>query len=477
MRKVMIWFLIMLFTLSMAGSALAKPANIIDALATANDELRSKNDGTDYFGTINKQGKLINEPNWEKNSLFSYGTPQEASPGSNNFDPVTKQYRYHGYTMNGEKYTNTFFRNDTTEIVDVSSNSTNWILRPWSNDSVQNFVINVMHEPKLEQINPFNNDPSLLESIKQGFENLKLYNPYIQFERTGKQWQEYVHVLQPPTKYTFGMGRLFRLVGGQMRYLTIPLPPLVQAERNLVAVSMEPGIPEGKNATVGQRYTGAVTFRNDSEEALTAPVGVWHNGYALNLINPTGQNFLSPGAIIFGPKGTPEATKKFIFEYGPVVGSKLLGVVNHAPTAVTVQGESNVEDNVVEATIPVSGYDVSIKVVPLKKDWKIDQPTVMVESTVTVKRKDNIPGAIPVKVTLNGAGGPKTHIVNLNPGEYKQYPYHFKAGPGTYTIHAEAWPSDGSWSDIHPPDNTARTTVNVSRMNLPKGDYEIRVGL
>ncbi|WP_420536366.1 Athe_2463 domain-containing protein, partial [Desulforamulus ruminis] len=218
MRKVMIWFLIMLFTLSMVGSAFAKPANIIDALATANDELRSKNDGTDYFGTVNKQGKLINEANWAKNSLFSYGTPQEASQGSNNFDPGTNQYRYHGYTMNGEKYTNTFFRNDTSEIVNV--NSANWILRPWSNDSVQNFVINVMHEPKLEQINPFNNDPDLLESINRGFENLKDYNPYIKFERTGKQWQEYVHVLQPPTEYTFGMGRLFRLVGGQMRYLT-----------------------------------------------------------------------------------------------------------------------------------------------------------------------------------------------------------------------------------------------------------------
>ncbi|WP_420536364.1 Athe_2463 domain-containing protein, partial [Desulforamulus ruminis] len=210
--------MIVLFTFSLAGFASAEPANITEALATANNELRAKFFGGDYFFTQNIQGKPINEALWAKSKLFSYGAPQEASPGSNDFDPSTNQYRYHGYTRNGEKYTNTFFRNDTTEIVNV--NSANWIFEPWDNATVQNFVTIVLKEPQLESTNPFNNDPAMLESINLGFENLKDYNPYIQFERTGKQWQQYVHVLQPPTEYTFGMGRLFRLVGGQMRYLT-----------------------------------------------------------------------------------------------------------------------------------------------------------------------------------------------------------------------------------------------------------------
>ena len=472
MRKIITLFLITLFVLGMAGSALAKPANITEALFQANQDIKDKYYGIDYFFSQNVDGRTINEANWAKNSLFSYGTPKEASPGNNDFDPVTKHYRYHGYTMNGEKYTNTFFRNDTTEIVNV--NSAIWILKPWKDTTVQNFVTNVMHEPKLKENNPFNNDPALLESINQGFENLKPYNPYIQFERTGKQWQEYVHVLQPPTKYTFGMGRLFRLVGGQMRYLTIPLPPLIQIEKNLVAVSIETGIPEGETPTVGQRYTGTVTFRNDSEEALTAPVGVWHNGYALNLTDPAGSAFLSPGSIAFGAKGTPEATKSFTFDYGPVVGSSLLGAVNHAPTAVDIPGETNQEDNVVEATIPVSGYDIKIALSG-QTHYQCISDTIAVGQKLKITRKDNIPGNI--KATVKGTGGPYpfSSTIELASGASKEQEYSFPAAPGTYSIQAETWPV--GLEDIYPVDNKAQVKIVVTRSELPDYDKNVRSNL
>ncbi|AEG61975.1 Athe_2463 domain-containing protein [Desulforamulus ruminis] len=258
MRKIMTLFLIILFVFSMAGFASAEPANITEALATANDDLRAKNDNGNYFFAQNEQGKPINEGLWLKSKLFSYGNPQEASPGANDYDKNTNQYRYHGYTMNGEKYTNTFFRNDTTEIVDV--NSANWIPFPWEKDNVQNFVTNTMKEPSLDPKNPFNNDPDLLESINRGFENLKDYNPYIKFERTGKQWQEYVHVLQPPTEYTFGMGRLFRLVGVQMRYLTIPLPPLSLLKTEIPDFSVSLEVDRFKNVEPGDKITSTVTY-------------------------------------------------------------------------------------------------------------------------------------------------------------------------------------------------------------------------
>lgn len=470
MRKTITLFLIMLFVFSMAGFANAEPANITEALATANDELRAKFFGENYFLTQNIQGKPINEANWAKNKLFTYGTPQEASPRSNDFDPGTNQYRYHGYTRNGEKYTNTFFRNDTTETVDV--NSANWIPKPWNNPAVQNFVTDGMHEPALNRNNPFNNDPALLKSIVLGLENVTQYNPYIKFQRDNTQWQSFVHILQPPSGQTFGMGRLFRQVGGQMRYLTIPLTPL-SFDRNLVAVSIETGIPAGQMATIGQRYTGTITFRNESNEALTAPVGVWHNGYPLKLKDVSGIEFASPGAITFGQKGTPEATKTFTFEYGPVVGSMLLGAVNHAPTEVTVLGESNINDNVVEAAIPVLGYDIKIAITG-QTAYKSVSKTIGVKPELRITRKDSIPGNIQAKLTVTGGPG-QNNTVTLAPGQTKEIEYSFPAAPGTYTIKVETWPV--GLTDIYTPDNTAQITIVVTKGDQPPNDREIRTGL
>ncbi|MDO7785793.1 Athe_2463 domain-containing protein [Desulforamulus aquiferis] len=261
MRKVITLFLTMLFVLSMAGFASAEPANIMEALATANDELRAKFFGRDYFFTENEQGKPINEANWAKSRLFSYGTPQEASPGSNDYDSITNQYRYHGYTRTGEKYTNTFFRNDTTETVDV--NNANWIFEPWDNTAVRNFVTNIMNEPRLNETNPFNNDQAYLESINLGFENVKLYNPYIQFQRDDTQWQRYVHIIQPPTKHEFGMGRLFREVGGSIRYLTIPLTPLSLSVPLDFSVKLE--VEKFENVKPGDKITSTVTYTLSKE--------------------------------------------------------------------------------------------------------------------------------------------------------------------------------------------------------------------
>ena len=64
-------FLITLFVFSMAGFASAEPANIMEALVTANDELRGKSDGADFFRPVNKLGKPINEGLWSKSKLFS----------------------------------------------------------------------------------------------------------------------------------------------------------------------------------------------------------------------------------------------------------------------------------------------------------------------------------------------------------------------------------------------------------------------
>lgn len=127
--------------------------------------------------------------------------------------------------------------------------------------------------------------------------------------------------------------------------------------------------------------------------------------------------------------------------------------------------------------IPKATHDIKVSIVPYKTTWKIAGSSETIKATITVKRKDNIPGNIPVKVTMNGPGGKKIQTLTLAPGAYKQYTYSFVAGPGTYTISAEAWPSDSSWTDAYPPDNKAKVTVTVSKMNLPPKDSPTRTNL
>jgi hypothetical protein len=118
-------------------------------------------------------------------------------------------------------------------------------------------------------------------------------------------------------------------------------------------------------------------------------------------------------------------------------------------------------------------------VIPYKSIWKTMNPTEYVKSTIRTKRKDNVPGNIPVKVTTSGGTiGQVVRTFVMAPGESKDIDYFFNAGPGTYTIRAEAWPSDGSWEDDNPADNDDADTVRVERIEpLPPEEENIRVGL
>lgn len=277
MRKVLSLFLTVLLTMTLCNFAFAQaPSNIDEALNTANNELKSKYYGWDYFYTENVQGKPINEALWGSSSLFSYGTPQEASKGSTDFDPVTNQYRYHGHTMNGEKYTNTFFRNDSTNTINI--NTSNWVRYPWLDTKVQKFVHDTMKEPLLEDKNPFNNDPGYLEAIRLGLENSTLYNPYMKYQRDSKLWYEYVHILQPASMYSFGMGRMFRqdASGNIVGYLTIPITPLKDTILPNFWTDWEGEIPE---SLPNEKVTVKPMFglESDYPEAIHGIPVVFHN--------------------------------------------------------------------------------------------------------------------------------------------------------------------------------------------------------
>ncbi|CCO08858.1 Athe_2463 domain-containing protein [Desulforamulus hydrothermalis] len=476
MKKFITLFLITIFVFSMAGFANAEPANITEALATANDELRDKNNGTDYFKSVNKQGKPINEANWAKSRLFTYGTPQEASPGKNDFDPVTNQYRYHGYTRNGEKYTNTFFRNDTTDTLDV--NSANWIPWPWANTAVQNFVTNVMREPALESNNPFNNDPALLKSIIMGMENVTQYNPYIKFKRDSRQWQQYVHILQPPTKYTFGMGRLFHMKNGNIWYLTIPLTPLALTADPDFSVTLE--VEKFRDTKPGDKVTSTVTYKLNQDHPraerawlrLHHQVGNTEYPVKLQPLNPADAPN-SNGYVTFQPGESK--TYKYTFTVQST-SKKIIARINPVDSA----NDKDWNNNRDEADI-FSGYDVGITVVSqYGKDISIERgKTDTLPFLAIIKRYDQEGGTIPVKLTLTGPGGTVTKILNMTSGQRIDVPYKFTVNstPKTYKVHGEVWPPDKSWEDIKPKNNVSEASITTKTFGLAPGENEIRVNL
>ncbi|WP_333870907.1 hypothetical protein [Desulforamulus putei] len=148
-----------------------------------------------------------------------------------------------------------------------------------------------------------------------------------------------------------------------------------------------------------------------------------------------------------------------------------------SPQLKNLWPETTLENNLKRVPIVINGYDAIAKIYPLKTEYIIFDPTVLVENTIITGRDDENPGTIPVRLTITGAGGTKTYNLNIGPKDYEKFPYNFTAGPGTYKIRAEAWPPNGEWTDIKPENNVAEVTITVKRGNVPKGDRDIRVGL
>lgn len=252
MRKKLVLLLLTLFCFTSAAWADTPPKTIDEALAVANDELRSKTDGADYFRTSNTNSKPINTSLWESRRLFVYGQPY-------GYDPATGNNRYLGETMQGEAYSNTLFRHDAWEGGVI--NDRNWILRPWANDTVKAHLQR-MGEQSLDFYNPFNNNPDYDASIKQG---LKEYfkpggNVQLYFRDDNTPWHQYVHVLQPPTKYTWGMGRMWHQKSdGSIWYLTIPMAPLGLIADPDFSVTLE--VEKFQNVKPGDKVTSTVIYK------------------------------------------------------------------------------------------------------------------------------------------------------------------------------------------------------------------------
>jgi len=215
-RKIIITITILLLLILNPISSFASepPTNLQEAVSLANDEL-----GYEYFIPINSSGQSLN---WvmikgvsgvtigNTNDTYSalvYGAPHGDTKGS--------EYRYIGYTKNGEDFTNPDFPHDAWAGGYLEDR--NWITAPW---------VNVPGNFR----NDFDGDSKYLPNIQKG---LALY--YADITKGGdspywNSWHEYVHILVPPTKYTWGMGRMWHQTSSGIWYISIPLTPGAMTE-------------------------------------------------------------------------------------------------------------------------------------------------------------------------------------------------------------------------------------------------------
>lgn len=238
-KKILLLFIaITIISISINTYAVKLPETIDQALQMANAELReSLGLNYDYFEKKNANGKEINEElaigSWSgmaglkgvgTDSVLVYGQPTELNASVN-------RHRYLGETIGGDKFTNMFFPNDAWGGGYLEDR--NWIKNPWNNKKTEANAQDTTFDAK-------NISDKYLPNIIAGIESY--YKDVLKGSYKTKDWHNYVHVLQPPTKYAWGMGRMWHQTqNGSVWYITIPLAPY-EAIKGTTPVT--PQVPE-----------------------------------------------------------------------------------------------------------------------------------------------------------------------------------------------------------------------------------------
>lgn len=141
--------------------------------------------------------------------------------------------RYIGYTKLDEDFTNPAFLHDAWAGGKLEDR--NWILEPWGNGVIQSrYGI---------RDNDYDGDPKYLPSMHLGL--LAYYKDVVYGPRQRPEFwdnlHQYVHILTPPSTYTWGMGRMWhQLPNGSVWYASVPLAPLGLLVDADVSVRIEP---------------------------------------------------------------------------------------------------------------------------------------------------------------------------------------------------------------------------------------------
>ena len=429
----------------------------------ANNELRPAFGNDDYFPQQISTGYKINGSTYYYLMSLTYGPRHGKKPSD--YDPETDTYRYIGYTALEEDHTDVFFRPDFTGQIQIDT--AEWIEKPQLNSEVQKFVTETMGEKTELKKNPLNYNPSYRNLIIAGFEGLSGYNrDYYKFDPAnpdiaGKDWENYVHVLAPPTKYSMGTGRMFRWVNGNIRYLDVPL-----VSKNDLVMDFSTNLAEeGFQSDPGAVIETTAAFQLNKEcyhpERGIPKIYLSLDGSETELPFTFADPALQldkDGSIEFKPGD--RFIVKFSFTLPDKPGSEIVSRITPKPYRMPRKDKDPTNN---EDRAPLLGqYDISVKLFPHLDDFTfttVNGEETFISYGVRVTRKDSIPGEINIVLYSNGE---EIHTT-LGQGE-KEIAFSFDAGPGAYPIYAEAWPVGRN--DSYPLDNRDDKTITVADENF-----------
>lgn len=293
-----------------------------EIIKTLNELIFEKYGLEDYFTDKNINGKTINEAfidgSWwgnmteQKNPIYLavYGAPW----GDKKTVPGGIRNRYLGYTMFDENFPNMFFPDDT--VLSIKYDDRDWIKNPWDSDKIEaesEYSLKYLCRSKEKNFdgyklaslpNPLPSD-HFRESIIYGMgiiygmcedasvinimsteelcervenrdfpANTKLSGIFLT-----KDWENYVHIIVPPTDISWGIGRIWRDNGtGKCNYLTIPLAPVLISNISNPEPALTPPnptpTPEPTSASPTPTITGVIKFDPPSCDWRNTPLDV-----------------------------------------------------------------------------------------------------------------------------------------------------------------------------------------------------------
>lgn len=428
-----------------------------------NDELRPLNDNLDFYKETDEQGRLLNGKVLQYYWVLAYGNKHGT------YDDNQGEHRYLGYTAMGESYTNWLFRPDFSDIIDI--NNAIWIEKPEKDKNVNYFVSKIMGEKELEP-NNFDSDEmrttqKYREHIAVGLYLLSIYLPeYYKLDLKNvldRDWENYVHILQPPSKYMFGTGRMFRwMPDNTMRYMDVPLMPDYLLQFDLSAVLKE----ESFQGIPGSVIESTATFalNNEAFYKETAKIRLYMKTAAGEVELPFTP--VDPAKKMNGSQYTFQPGEKLEVKFSFTVPDSPAEMVARIDRVSSMRYwiEKNTANNEDRAPVISGQYDVKVKIIPDGKGYySFDGDSTTVSYNLKITRMDNVPGEIEVSLMVSDPSGRRNDRIILGPG-YKDIPFEFEGGPGSYTIEAEAWPVGKP--DANPGDNRDVITVTVKNQQL-----------
>jgi hypothetical protein len=472
----------------------------VDARAGANQNIRETYKlSWDYHRDRSKHGNHAANPSlWESRYVFTYSEPHDADQG---------HHRFLGYTFNEEKYTNTLFRHDAWARGWFASR--NWIERPWSDDHVERFLRErgepVIRNNKFNQADPGNpvfeklsksaflgalavisgQGPiatipgftlskewvEFLDRMDFGAEGIVLIYKYCEDDEFITNLARYIHVLDPPTFYSFGKGRMFhQLADGRVFYLTLPLYPLGfdLPEPPVLPDFSVKLIPNRFEGQPGQALSGTVRYalNADHPQPETAILRLHHVAGAEYAVR------LQP----VSPADAPDAQGHVAFQPGDVKEYRYNFTVQAASEMILarinpVQGQDkNWSNNRAEAPIGRPCTDISVALSQHPAGLRFVGDNTQLTATVT-RGRDGPAGAVNVRFRFGHGSWQNFNLAQGQSREFRSVVTHDRAGNVTYS--AEAWPV--GIEDCNPANNRASVTLRVEpRLEFKSPDSPLR---